>query len=635
MDFLIAGLVFLLLILVHFTSRDRIENMNSKVFQIFITIGIADIILDIVSTVLIVVAEPEYADLMRVVMTCFYLLQTAVPYALFYYIKSLCPSMQNAGSAMKLLNIPVIVMGLLVIFNTWSGILFHISKSGEYVKGPFYMAMYLYALLYGLIIMVGSISHRKTLGRRKLRIIWEFLLIMGTCVIVQACRNELMMTGFGIGLGITVMFLTLNNPCEYVDTLTRVFNLQCFIDWVREQMLGRKNFHVLVVELRQIKKINKLYGAAFGDRLLCSIADGLRRIAGSPYVFRLAGKRFAVVTQSLAEYERVRDKVEAYLQSDMKIGGEQIKCPVILCGILNAEEQKNSDDLLFYIEYLFGLAPSSEETILLQGDERTMQGLRYTKSVETYLNTAIEEDLFEVYYQPVYSLEKGEFVTLEALSRLRHPSFGPVSPEVFIDIAEKNGRIADLSYLQFRRVCRFLKANPQMMEKIRNVKFNLSPMELLKAGYSERLIGVVEEFGLPFEWFQFEITETVATEYSDRLYQAVENFMARGIGLCLDDFGSGYANLDTVLKLPFSSIKLDRSLLSGITEDMKRALFYKNIVSVLQNLGYAVISEGVEEQEEERLLQEWGVNMIQDYYFAKPMPEAEVLKLIMGKQKKE
>lgn len=632
LDFLVAGLVVLVLIWVHYISRDRIENMNSRMFQIFIAIGITDIALDIWCSQLIMLAEPRYRYLLLIMTTCLYLMQVAVSYALFYYIKSLCPAMQNAGQKMKLLDIPAIAMSLMVIWNLWSGVLFYVNRNGEYVRGPMYIAMYLYALLYGVIILIGSIIHRRTLGRRKRRIIHEFLVIMALSVGVQALRSELLMTGFGIGLGIAVMYLTLNNPCEYIDAQTRVFNLSCFVDWVRETMEKRERFHVIVVELSQIKKVNKLYGAGFGDLLLCTVAKKLRVIAESPYVFRISGKKFAVVTQSLVEYEKVRDRMEWFFRNPLVIEEEEIRFPAVLCGIMNAEELMDSDDLLFYIEYLIGLVPADDETRLVQGDDRTMQGLRYTKSVEKYMNEAIEKDLFEVYYQPVYSLEKEQFITLEALSRLRHPSLGPVSPEVFIDIAEKNGRITEVSYLQFRRVCRFLKENPDVMKTIVNVKFNLSPLELVRAGYSRKLIQVIEEFELPYGWFQFEITETVATEYSDRLLQAVEDFTACGIGLCLDDFGSGYANLDTVLRLPFSSIKIDRSLIAGIAEDLKRSLFYRNIVNVLQNLGYNVIAEGVEEQKEEKLLRAWGVNMIQGYYYAKPMPEKALLELLKNGQ---
>lgn len=163
------------------------------------------------------------------------------------------------------------------------------------------------------------------------------------------------------------------------------------------------------------------------------------------------------------------------------------------------------------------------------------------------------------------------------------------------------------------------------MTGIRNVKFNLSPAGLLKSGYSRDLIGLIREYELSPSYFQFEITETVATRYSEDLYRAVTEFTQAGIGLCLDDFGSGYANLNTVLQLPFSEIKLDKSLLSGICDTPKIASFYRSIVSVLQDMGYQIVSEGVETKQELDLVCRWGVTMIQGYYFSKPLSEAEIL----------
>ena len=121
------------------------------------------------------------------------------------------------------------------------------------------------------------------------------------------------------------------------------------------------------------------------------------------------------------------------------------------------------------------------------------------------------------------------------------------------------------------------------------------------------------------------MTETVATEYSEELYKTISDFREVGIEICLDDFGSGYANLNTILKLPFSTVKLDRSMLDGICEDQQIALLYKNMVSILQNLGHKVVAEGVETQKEVALLEEWGVDLIQGYYYTRPLSRDDLL----------
>ena len=163
-------------------------------------------------------------------------------------------------------------------------------------------------------------------------------------------------------------------------------------------------------------------------------------------------------------------------------------------------------------------------------------------------------------------------------------------------------------------------------------EYVLSFTELLcEKGHIQQLVDTIRESGLPASCFSFEITETVATDYSENLWNAIDLFTSAGIGLCLDDFGSGYANLNSVLKLPFSVIKMDRSLLSDICTDEKAAALYRNTVSVLRNMGYTVVAEGVETLAELELLSSWGVDMIQGFYFSPPVSRSKLLELLLPK----
>ena len=380
-----------------------------------------------------------------------------------------------------------------------------------------------------------------------------------------------------------------------------------------------------MIDLWKLKQVNKLYGVTIGDELLIQIAEYLHKINETNHVFRIHGNRFFVFTSSLMNYEMNKDEIMQLFERPFKVKGERITFSAAICGIINVQEMKEIDLLIDYLEYLVQLKPTSERTILIQNDQHTKEGFLYEQEVKKYMATAIERDLFEVYYQPLYDLKEKRYRTMEALSRLRHPSLGMISPEVFIGIAEKHGQITKLGYLQFRKVCKFIKEHPQIMEKIESIKYNLSPLELLKPGYSKKLLRTIEEFDISFSYFQFEITETVATEYSEALYQTIADFRKSGIQICLDDFGSGYANLNTVLKLPFSTIKLDRSLLNGICYDDQIALLYKNIVAVMQNLGHKVVAEGVETQKEIDLLKQWGVDLVQGYYYTKPLDSEQII----------
>ena len=401
----------------------------------------------------------------------------------------------------------------------------------------------------------------------------------------------------------------MNNPGDYIDSTTGAFDKRYFDNWIQEKFTKGIEFHVIAVELFMLKQINKVYGSSTGDLLLVQIARELQNITGSVQVFRTTGNCFLIITDSLTEYEKNRQEIENYFKEPFETDGEKITFPAIICGIINGEKMEKEDVLLAYIEYLISLVKRADETVVIQSDDRILEGFRYEKEVEHFLKTAVDKDLFEVYYQPVFWTKEDRYITLEALSRLKHPCMGMIPPDVFIGIAEKQGMISAVGCLQLHKVCRFIKEHEYIMKKIRNVKFNLSPSELMKPGYSHVLIGIIQEYGLDPGYFQFEITETVATEYSESFCKAVEDFTNAGIGLCLDDFGSGYANLNAVLRLPFDVVKMDRSLLTGITCDEQAAVFYHSIVTVMQNMGYIIVAEGAETEDEANIREMIALNL--------------------------
>ncbi len=221
--------------------------------------------------------------------------------------------------------IPAVAMAGIVLLNVNMGMLFRIDAMGAYIKGPWYLCMYYYAFAYGVIVLICSIWRYQKLGSRKFCIILEFLFILGSCVGIQAVYNELLMTGFGLMLGILVLYLTISNPSDFTDPLTGLFNGRSFRRRMQQLYEHKKTFHVIVMDMPQIRKVNMLFGSRFGDDILCKIADKLGKIVGTGYVFRLSGKRFAVVVSALADYENCRKGMADFLSGPQMIGQEQFR----------------------------------------------------------------------------------------------------------------------------------------------------------------------------------------------------------------------------------------------------------------------------------------------------------------------
>ena len=530
---------------------------------------------------------------------------------------------------MLLAGIATILLVSIVLTNPFTEKLFYFDISAGYVEGPWYRLMYYSALFHLAVILILVISWKKEFGPQKIKVILDILILCGCGGVIQLLYYPLLMTGFGMSLGILALFLTINNPNANRDSLTGVYNHLYLTRRSDELIAAGKSFHIITIYLYQLKHINKVAGVEGGDYILQLTAKKLEELCGSR-VFRITGKRFLVLTMSLQECEYYITQIKKRFETDMQLDADSSKpaTPVILSGIVHGQKLGASGLMLEYAEYLESLSMQNGMIEVIQDDQQTMDGFLYNKKVEQYLHTAIAQDLFEVYYQPVYSTEKNDFVTLEALSRLHHPELGWIAPDVFIQIAEKNHMIEQITDLQFKRICMFINEHRGLMKKLFNIKVNLSSLDLMRSDCSSHFIRMMDDMDIHHDWIQFEITETVATEYNAGLGMVVDGFMAAGVRLCLDDFGSGYANLNTVMRLPFSAIKIDRTLLFDICNDKKRAMFYQSIIETFHRMGYSIVSEGVETEEEMSLLSSWGVDMIQGYYFSRPLPVEELLKLL-------
>ena len=602
-DFLIAAVVILLLVLRNFLDQKRAEDLNSRIFLFFAVIGILDVIAELVSNYYITSGDGDFGLAAVVTTTIFYLFQALLPYALLCYIMTLHDNKLISVKKMLLAGLATILLASIVLTNPFTEKLFYFDVSAGYVEGPWYRLMYYSALFHLAVILIFVISWRKEFGPQKTKVILDILILCGCGVVIQLLHYPLLMTGFGMSLGILALFLTINNPNANQDSLTGVYNHLYLTRRSDELIAAGKSFHIITIYLYQLKHINKVSGVEGGDYILQLTAKKLEELCGSR-VFRITGKRFLVLTISLQEYEYYITQIKKMFETDMQLDADSSKpaTPVILSGIVHGQKLGTSGLMLEYAEYLESLSMQNGMIEVIQDDQQTMDGFLYNKKVEQYLHTAIAQDLFEVYYQPVYSTEKNDFVTLEALSRLHHPELGWIAPDVFIQIAEKNHMIEQITDLQFKRVCMFINEHRDLMKMLFNIKVNLSSLDLMRSDCSSHFIRMMDDMDIHHDWIQFEITETVATEYNAGLGMVIDGFMAAGVRLCLDDFGSGYANLNTVMRLPFSAIKIDRTLLFDICNDKKRAMFYQSIVETFHRMGYSIVSEGVETEEEMSLL---------------------------------
>lgn len=303
-------------------------------------------------------------------------------------------------------------MGM-ILTNPFTEKLFYFDIPAGYMKGPWYMLMYYSALCHRAAALILIVIWRKKLGYQKVKSLLEILLISGAGVVIQLLYHPLLTTGFGMSLGILVLFITINNPHANIDTLTGLYNHLYLARKSNELISAGKSFHIITVYLYQLKHINKIAGVQGGNSILKLTARKLGEMCGKK-AFRTTGKSFMILTGSLEEYEYYLTQLKRMFDGNSKlnVNNKIITMPVIISGIMNAQKLGDSGLILEYAEYLEALSAKNGLTEVIQDDYQTMNGFLYNKRAIFY------ESVVETFHKMNYHIVSEGVETQEEMEQI-------------------------------------------------------------------------------------------------------------------------------------------------------------------------------------------------------------------------
>lgn len=401
--FQITSLVLVTMIAIHYFSHKRLNNAENRNFVCFLAFSGVYVLLDMLSAVIAGGGSSEGCRMSALVLTLYYFCDVILTYGLFCYIRIITGRQKEKYKWLKTgwVVLPAAML-LAVTANLRTGWLFYFDQEGRFIRGSFHFLLYGYVFIFMLVIVAFMLLYGKTAEKEIRRTIWRFWFIEAACLFLQIAAERILLTGFGLSVGLWLIYLTMNNPGEYTDSMTGLFDKQYFDKWIGEKLYRKESFHLLAVDARNMKQINRIYGTRVGDQLLIRAAKGFREITDSVQIFRITGNCFLAVLDSLTDYEKARDGIEEFLKKPFFIENEKVSFHAAICGIMNAEKLEKEDSILSYIEYMISLIQNRQDTVLIQSDSKILEGFRYEQEVEHFLQKAVKEDLFEVYYQPVY-----------------------------------------------------------------------------------------------------------------------------------------------------------------------------------------------------------------------------------------
>ena len=267
------------------------------------------------------------------------------------------------------------------------------------------------------------------------------------------------------------------------------------------------------------------------------------------------------------------------------------------------------------------IAKSLFSTIAFYDEDSLVKELE-KKELESDIREAIKNRELEVFYQPKFSILTEKIVGAEALIRWNHPKRGMISPEEFIPMCEENGFICELDFYVLEKVCLQMKEWKESGKKLLKISVNFSRMHLYDTEFVDKLLALISRHGLETYMIEIELTESVAHHEMNTLLEVMRQIKQAGFGLSMDDFGSGYSSLNLLREMPVDVLKLDKGFLDDCSgdESSREKRIIAHVISMAKDLEITVLAEGVETKQQKDFLKESRCDMIQGYYYAKPMP---------------
>ena len=514
---------------------------------------------------------------------------------------------------------------LMVLINVKTGWIFYYDRLAGYTRGPLKNLTYILTSVYGLSIVLIVLVQRRFLARR---ILWVFILypFISFCfVVIQFFYPKIVLTGVASFTSVLFAYLTIQSYTMEINLATGLMNEGRLRKRIAMQHRGG------VLYIMTIENINMIQSSLDASELNQMFLH-LGKIFMTYFprnAYLLSINRLAAIGKSVDEVSQKSLKIAADIEKLSSDINSIIPIPIesYSAAIAYSKDEGEFDSLMDLINNMLARAKAAQLKKLQVCDESIIMDRERKRYIYKILRRELnlDSEQFQVWFQPIYSIENHKFEYMEALSRLRDTELGNIPPQEFVQVAESRGLIEMLGFVAFEKVCKFISDN---RETVHAVSINFSAYQMMNPKLVENVLDTINRFSLSPSNIIMEITESIFIDNYDLVMKNMLALTQAGVKFYLDDFGTGYSNLTNVISLPFSTIKMDRSLVLAMEEGSKGISLFFDLVSTFKGVGFKILVEGVETNHQNSLVERAGVDYIQGFLYSRPLPSDECVDLL-------
>lgn len=604
----VCGLFIMILLFIFYKSHSTLRLYSEKVFLGTMSVAFIDLVLDILS--LIVIRYRNNIPDILVEMVCKSYIVTIIwvsMFALSYVLTDLFVEKVHKRRTKKMVLITAIETVIVFLFPLY----IYVDEKHTYSYGPAVMLVYVFALINICLIIFMMVAFYRRMNRRRVYAVGLWMLIWICAAMIQFFNNQLLIVGFASSIGILILFVIMENPEANIDRKLGCFNAHALSEFIEQIMKKETLFEMIEIHIDDncsIEEQRTLVQSVIRKAILNS--DREKQML----VFKNINSDIMIISTGhnklYATAEYIYDSLEQT---------ESLKEKVKIMMLPHAEGFESIEIMFDFLTFMHNECLDNEEKIYI-ASENMINKYKERFEVERRIAEALNEDRVEVFLQPIYSNEEKRFTSAEALARIRECDGQLLSPGIFIPVAETSGQIVELGERVIEKVCNFLKNTDAIEYGIHYIEVNLSVIQCEMKDLADRLIAIVERYNVDPKLINLEITETASISARTTLLENMKKLIDYGFTFSLDDFGKGESNLMYVVEMPVSLVKLDYDMSKAFFNSSKAKHVVRAVVNMAHGMDLKLVAEGIETKEEIDGMYDEGIDYIQGYYYAKPLP---------------
>ncbi len=612
----ICGLLILVLVYIFYKTHRTLKLYRERLFfQVLCTL-ILSLVFDILSVMAIYYRASLPESAVKIVCRTYIASLICVAYSPFMYILSDIIEEKRHKRITCVMSVATLLLSMVPFL-----LPIHIFDEGGmvYTYGPAVFYVYAVCITYIITTLVTVGKYRKKLNsrRRFATILWMVIWIISAAI--QFLNNRLLVVGFASVIGVLILFVIIENPEANLDRKSDCFNSYALTEYLKELLQNKEKFAVLDISISN--RINLEEHSIYGNEIISSI---LRLVRSDKDVFAFKNTTYGLILIS-ENVDKLRERAKDILNHFVE--DEEFAKQTRFILTTEGATFSNMDELLQFLSFARSECVNDPVGIFDAGEDLVSK-YHEQYEIQQEITEALIDDRVEVFLQPIYSNNAKRFTSAEALVRIRRTDGTLLPPGLFIPIAEDSGQILALGERVMEKVCEFLGSCEGKESKLHYIEVNLSVIQCENKQLADRLISIVEKYGIHPNMINLEITETASISARNTLHENMKKLIDYGFTFSLDDFGKGESNLMYVVEMPVSIVKLDYDLSKAFFTSPKARHVVRAVIGMAHEMGLKLVSEGIETIDENDRMKEEGIDYIQGYYYSKPLPMKDFVEFI-------